>query len=71
LIPDTRSLTPDSPAVARDAVRALRASRIREIANAGMDDPEVLAFWFGEPDQVTPEFIRDAATASLAKGETF
>ena len=36
-----------------------------------MHDPDVLAFWFGEPDQVTPAFIRDAATASLARGETF
>ena len=36
-----------------------------------MHDPEVLAFWFGEPDLVTPQFIRDAATASLANGETF
>ena len=58
-------------AVARDAVRSLGASRIREIANAGMHDPDVLAFWFGEPDEVTPGFIRDAATASLARGETF
>ena len=56
---------------ARPAVRALEGSRIREIANAGIDDPDVLAFWFGEPDQVTPAFIRDAATASLARGETF
>ena len=32
---------------------------------------DVLAFWFGEPDQVTPAFIRDAASASLARGETF
>jgi aspartate/methionine/tyrosine aminotransferase len=56
---------------ARPAVRGLAASKIREIANAGMHDPGVLAFWFGEPDQVTPEFIRDAATASLARGETF
>lgn len=62
-MPDTSS--------ARDAVRTLAASRIREIANAGMHDPEVLAFWFGEPDQVTPSFIREAATASLARGETF
>lgn len=46
-------------------------SRIREIANAGMGDPEVLAFWFGEPDEVTPAFIRDAGAASLARGETF
>jgi aspartate/methionine/tyrosine aminotransferase len=59
------------PPLARHAVRALEASRIREIANAGIDDPGVLAFWFGEPDQVTPAFIRDAATASLARGETF
>ena len=57
--------------VARPAVRGLAASKIREIANAGMHDPGVLAFWFGEPDQVTPEFIRAAATASLARGETF
>jgi aspartate/methionine/tyrosine aminotransferase len=58
-------------AVARDAVRSLGASKIREIANAGMHDADVLAFWFGEPDLVTPPFIRDAATASLARGETF
>jgi aspartate/methionine/tyrosine aminotransferase len=56
---------------ARDTVRSLAASKIREIANAGMHDPDVLAFWFGEPDQVTPSFIRDAATASIARGETF
>jgi aspartate/methionine/tyrosine aminotransferase len=77
LIPDTRppSLDPGSPipltAVAREAVRSLGASKIREIANAGMDDPRVLAFWFGEPDLVTPDFIREAATESLARGETF
>jgi aspartate/methionine/tyrosine aminotransferase len=57
--------------LARPDVRALEASRIRDIANAGMHDPDVLPFWFGEPDQVTPAFIRDAAAASLARGETF
>lgn len=62
---------PSRDAVARPAIRALAASKIREIANAGMHDPDVLAFWFGEPDQVTPAFIRDAATVSLARGETF
>ena len=56
---------------ARAAVQALRASPIREVANAGMGDPEVLAFWFGEPDEVTPAFIRDAGIASLNAGETF
>ena len=57
--------------LARPAIRALAASRIRDIANAGMHDPDVLAFWFGEPDQVTPAFNRDEATASLGRGETF
>jgi aspartate/methionine/tyrosine aminotransferase len=66
-MPDTRPLIPE----ARSAVRALAASRIRDIANVAMHDPEVLAFWFGEPDEVTPAFIRDAATQSLARGETF
>ena len=56
---------------ARPGVRALAASLIREVANEGMGDPDVLAFWFGEPDEVTPAFIRDAGTASLARGETF
>ncbi|HSU42954.1 MAG TPA: pyridoxal phosphate-dependent aminotransferase [Casimicrobiaceae bacterium] len=66
-MPDIRSFLPE----ARAGVRGLAGSKIRDIANAGMHDPDVLAFWFGEPDQVTPEFIRDAATASLARGETF
>jgi aspartate/methionine/tyrosine aminotransferase len=58
-------------ALAREDVRALVASRIREVANAGMGDPDILAFWFGEPDEVTPAYIRDAAVASIAAGETF
>jgi aspartate/methionine/tyrosine aminotransferase len=56
---------------ARGAIRALMASQIREVANAGMGDPDILAFWFGEPDEVTPTYIREAAVASLAAGETF
>src|SRR5947199_1706176 len=56
---------------ARSAVRALIASQIREVANAGMGDADILPFWFGEPDEVTPAYIRDAAVASIAAGETF
>ena len=56
---------------ARPAVRALAASLIREVANEGMGEPDVLAFWFGEPDEVTPAFIREAGAASIARGETF
>ena len=56
---------------ARPAIRALSSSLIREVANAAMGKADVLPFWFGESDTPTPEFIRDAAAASLGKGETF
>ncbi|GAB2881427.1 pyridoxal phosphate-dependent aminotransferase [Paraburkholderia jirisanensis] len=56
---------------ARDAVRALRPSQIREVANAGLGVADVLPFWFGESDRVTPPFIRDAASEALAAGATF
>ena len=59
------------PPWARDIVRALRASKIREVANAGIGRDDVLAFWFGEPDEVTPDFIRQAGMNALAAGETF
>ncbi|WP_296291395.1 aminotransferase class I/II-fold pyridoxal phosphate-dependent enzyme [Limnohabitans sp.] len=42
-----------------------------KVANAGMGRPDVLAFWFGESDEVTPDIVRQAATDSLQKGETF
>jgi len=61
----------DFPATARDDVRRLRASKIREVANAGMGREDVLAFWFGEPDEVTPDFIRRAAIDALYAGDTF
>lgn len=59
------------PAVARQAIRALDASRIREVANAAIGDASVIPFWFGEPDNVTPAFIREAAKAALDAGDTF
>lgn len=55
----------------RQTVLDLEESKIREVANAGMGRSDVLAFWFGESDEVTPEFIREAAIASLRAGETF
>jgi aspartate/methionine/tyrosine aminotransferase len=55
----------------RKAIQNLEESRIREVANAGMGRSDVLAFWFGESDEVTPDFIRQAAIASLEAGETF
>ncbi|QFZ84414.1 aminotransferase class I/II-fold pyridoxal phosphate-dependent enzyme [Variovorax paradoxus] len=55
----------------REAIHHLEASKIREVANAGMGRDDVLAFWFGESDEVTPEVIRQAAIESLQRGETF
>jgi len=49
----------------------LRASKIREVANAGIGRNDIAAFWFGEPDEVTPQFIRQAAMDALAAGDTF
>ena len=55
----------------RAVIQQLPGSRIREVANAGIGRSDVLAFWFGESDEPTPQFVRDAASDSLARGETF
>lgn len=55
----------------RELVDGLQESLIRVVANEALDQPDVLKFWFGESDEVTPSVIREAASASLARGETF
>ncbi len=55
----------------RSVIDQLPGSKIREVANAGLGRDDVLAFWFGESDEPTPAFIRDAAVRSLQDGETF
>jgi aspartate/methionine/tyrosine aminotransferase len=65
-----RPENPD-PVHARPAVRALTASKIRELVNAGLGRKDVLAFWVGEPDEPTPGFIRKAGIASIEAGEVF
>jgi len=55
----------------RDIVVAMQSSRIREVANASLKNPDVLAFWFGESDEVTSLPVREAAMRSLERGETF
>ena len=59
----------------RTVIQNLPGSKIREVANAalaaGAASSDVLAFWFGESDEVTPEPIRRAAADSLMRGETF
>ena len=51
--------------------RLFPASRIRRVINAGLGRSDVLAFWFGRSDRVTPTLVRDAAARSLARGRTF
>ncbi|MGY4829554.1 pyridoxal phosphate-dependent aminotransferase [Sphaerotilaceae bacterium SBD11-9] len=55
----------------RPVIAGLPASKIREVANAGLGRSDVLAFWFGESDEATPAFVNEAAVASLQAGETF
>ena len=55
----------------RADIQALPGSKVREVANAGMGRSDVLAFWFGESDEPTPEPLRQAAAESLQRGETF
>ena len=68
---DPREKMQPYPIEAHANVRAIASSKIREVANAGLGKRDVLPFWFGEPDEITPEFIRSAATAALAAGDTF
>ncbi len=66
-----RLMKSESPLTARAAVRALTASKIRELYNEGLGNPNVLPFWVGEPDEPTPDFIRKAGTDSIGAGELF
>ena len=59
----------ETPVAARAAVRALTASKIRELYNEGHGRKDILAFWVGEPDEPTPQFIRKAGIDSISAGE--
>jgi aspartate/methionine/tyrosine aminotransferase len=61
----------ESPLSARAAVRALGASKIRELVNEGLGNPDVLRFWVGEPDEPAAGFIRQAAIDSITAGELY
>ena len=63
--------TSQNPTAGRATLCDIEESKIREVANVGMGMTDLLAFWFGEPDQVTPDFIRDAAKRALDSGATF
>lgn len=64
-----------APPVALDRIRPqiidLETENIAELATRAKAIPDVITLWYGEGDLVTPEFIRDAAKASLDAGHTF
>jgi aspartate/methionine/tyrosine aminotransferase len=59
------------PTGPRTALDDIPGSLIREVSEAGRGIPGLIRLFFGEPDTVTPGFIRDAAKAALDAGETF
>jgi len=55
----------------RPHIQDLRASRIREVTHHARGIDDLIPLWFGEGDEVTPAFIREAAAEALHRGETF
>jgi aspartate/methionine/tyrosine aminotransferase len=55
----------------RTNIQNLQGSQIRQVINASLGRCDVLRFWFGESDEVTPQAVRDAAAQSIQSGETF
>jgi aspartate/methionine/tyrosine aminotransferase len=56
---------------ARKGLQAMPVSGILEVYNYGRHRPGLIPLWVGEGDLATPAFICEAATRSLAAGETF
>jgi aspartate/methionine/tyrosine aminotransferase len=52
-------------------VQHLQPSLIRKVANSAFGRTDVIPLWFGEPNVVTPGFIREAAKTALDDGKTF
>jgi aspartate/methionine/tyrosine aminotransferase len=55
----------------RPEVLAIETQQIMQVSTLAMDDPDVIAMWYGESDVKTPDFICDAASAALKRGQTF
>ncbi len=55
----------------RDEIEALQQNGITGVAMPRWPDPKVIPLWFGEGDEPTPAFIRDAAKSALDGGDTF
>ncbi len=55
----------------RPEILALETQQIMQVSTLAMDNPEVIAMWYGESDVSTPDFICAAATEALQRGQTF
>jgi aspartate/methionine/tyrosine aminotransferase len=55
----------------RPEVLAIETQQIMQVSTLAMDDPDVIAMWYGESDVKTPDFICDAAALALKRGQTF
>lgn len=63
--------TPPSASDLRPEATSAPPSGIVDVVNHGRTKPGLIPLWVGEGDLSTPAFITDAATRSLAAGETF
>lgn len=59
------------PPQVRDLIHDLPDSKIREVSLNSIGKPGLIALWFGESDEQTPDFVREAAKAAIDAGETF
>lgn len=63
-------MPPPNPAYRR-AVLSIPRNGIGLVSSLALGDPGVVPLWFGESDQPTPGFIREAAKRALDQGRTF
>ncbi len=54
----------------RPVIAQLRDSLIRRVANEGIGLADIIPLWFGEGDDPTPDFVKQAAAQALASDKT-
>lgn len=69
--PSTNQAPLDPLVGIRPQIQDLQTETIADLAIRAREIGDVIPLWYGEGDITTPEFIRDAAKASLDAGETF
>ena len=55
----------------RHTIETLDGSLIRQVAESNIGRDDVIALWFGEPNEPTPDFIKQAAVAALDDDHVF